>query len=88
MAPPDVTNAPLASTVKSPALVKYVEPELLTIKYDSPERHKSYGLSVLSVAPCIVEVDIEPTLEPRPICIALVPPLPVSALGPVAVCVV
>ena len=50
---------------------------------------RAVALSVLSVAPSVViAVDIEPTEEPRPICIALVPPLPVSALGPVAVCVV
>ena len=76
--------------MKLPALVKYVVPALLTIKNALlPVIARSVVLSVLSVAPSVViAVEIAPTDEPRPICIALVPPLPVVALGPVAVCVV
>ena len=87
--PPDVTRAPLVSILKSPALVKYVLPALLIIKNELPERHTSHVLSVRSVAPCeVIAVDIDATVDPRPICLALVPPLLPSLLGPDAVCVV
>ena len=64
-------------------------PALFTIKKALPPIFKSNALSVLSDAPSVeIDVDIEPTDEPSPICFALVPPLPDSALGPEAVCVV
>ena len=90
LAPDWVTSAPASSLVKFPALVKNVSPPLLTIKNAlAPVIARSVALSVLSVEPSdVIDVDIAPTDEPRPICFALVPPLPVVALGPVAVCVV
>ena len=89
LAPLCVTIAPSRSVVKSPALVKYVFPALLTTKNLSPLIIKSHVLSVLSDAPCAVgSTEIAPTVEPRPICFALVPPFPEASFGPVATCVV
>ena len=66
--------------------MKNVLPALLTIKKELPPIFKSNALSVLSKPPSEeIAVEIEPTDDPRPICIALVPPFPVSALGPDAI---
>ena len=75
--------------VKEPSLVKKFWEPLLTMKKDSPEIMTSQGLFVDWAEPCLVmAVLIAAALAPRPICLALIPPRPVSALAPEAACVV
>ncbi len=62
---------------------------LLTTKKLSPEIIISNGLFVVCAEPCCaIAVLIAPVVTPRPICLALIPPVPVSALAPDADCVV
>ncbi len=80
---------PEPSMVKEPSLVKKFWEPLLTTKKESPVIIISKGLLVVCAEPWVViDVEIAPVLEPRPIWRALVPPRPVVELAPVAYWVV
>ena len=64
------------------------EPSLTTKKL-SPLILTSRAPPVVCVAPAaLILVVVDPKATPRPICFALIPPVPVKALAPEALCVV
>ena len=78
-------NVPASSTFNAPDLVKYVSPPDFTIKKESPLIATSNARFVVEVPPgSVILVVMAATVDPRPICLAFTPAVPVSAFEPLA----